>query len=189
MKAHIRPETLVEAMAISRPGGIEAQEAAGQSEFCATDVLPKECPRKELESFGVKFGADHDDLFVNVTLPAGWKKKATDHSMYSDLLDDQGRKRASIFYKAAFYDRRADMHLVRRYKYEQFESCDANGAPTEYGRHTHFACVAKDDDAVLQSFGLRGKDDYNTGGQLRAAARAWLTERFPKWEDATAYWD
>jgi hypothetical protein len=96
----------------STPGGIEAQEAAGQAMLCASAQLPKKmlgCTRESLEALGFKFGADVDELFVTCTLPAGWKKKATDHSMHSDLVDEQGRTRAGIFYKAAFYDRRADM--------------------------------------------------------------------------------
>lgn len=97
------------------PGGIEAQEAAGQAMLCASAQLPKElhgCTRESLEALGFKFGNDVDELFVTCTLPPGWKKQATDHSMHSDLLDDQGRKRAGIFYKAAFYDRRADLMWV-----------------------------------------------------------------------------
>src|SRR6185436_8068032 len=43
------------------------------------------------------------------------KKIATDHSMYTDLVDDKGRVRASIFYKAAFYDRKADISFKRRF--------------------------------------------------------------------------
>ena len=53
-----------------------------------------------------------------VKLPAGWKKQATDHSMWSKLLDESGAVVASIFYKAAFYDRIAEMNCApycRRY--------------------------------------------------------------------------
>src|SRR5262249_23103348 len=134
---HLSPASLVaaargdisNAIVAATPGGIEAQEAAGQAMLCLSSTLPKECPRAELEAYGVTFGDAQDDLFVKVTLPAGWKKQATDHSMHSDLLDDKGRKRASIFYKAAFYDRRADMHLVRRFSVSGYEACDENGSP------------------------------------------------------------
>ena len=53
-----------------------------------------------------------DPLFVDAQLPDGWRVEATDHSMWSNLLDDQGMVRGSIFYKAAFYDRDAFMHVV-----------------------------------------------------------------------------
>lgn len=93
------------------PGGIERQEAEGQRIFVASEVLPIDCPQSELEALGFKFGEPVDDLFVAVQFPDGWKKKATDHSMWSELIDPEGKVRASIFYKAAFYDRKAHMSL------------------------------------------------------------------------------
>jgi hypothetical protein len=96
------------------PGGIEAQEAMGQAALVGTkNTLPIQCPRKELKALGFVFGEPLDDLFLNVTFPPGWSKEATDHSMWSDLLDETGKKRGSIFYKAAFYDRRAFMDLEK----------------------------------------------------------------------------
>ncbi len=103
------------AIVAQTPGGIELQEAAGQAALVGTrDLLPRDCPREQLEALGFVFGEDADDLFVNVTLPKGWRKKATDHSMWSDLLDDKGVKRGSIFYKAAFYDRSAFLRLKEK---------------------------------------------------------------------------
>lgn len=96
---------------------VERQEAQGQRELVTDDTLPvdmnQECKSK-LEDAGVVFGdtVAGDRLFRLCKLPAGWKKVATDHSMWSDLVDDQGVKRASIFYKAAFYDRRASLTAV-----------------------------------------------------------------------------
>jgi hypothetical protein len=100
------------------PGAIKAQEARGQQELVNAAVLPAECSaddRTALEAAGVVFGdpVEGDDLFINVTLPEGWKKQATDHAMWSELLDAEGKVRANIFYKAAFYDRRADMYVPR----------------------------------------------------------------------------
>ncbi len=100
------------------PDAIESQEARGQEELVNADVLPTSIasyaePRKVLEDAGVVFGEEvkNDALFTNVGLPHGWKKHATDHSMHSELIDELGRVRAYIFYKAAFYDRRADMSI------------------------------------------------------------------------------
>jgi hypothetical protein len=102
-------------LAASTPGGIEAQEARGQLDFVASETLPKEmlhgCTREKLEEMGIRFGDDVDDLFVSVELPDGWEKRPTDHSMWSELVDDKGVVRANIFYKAAFYDRNAHISL------------------------------------------------------------------------------
>lgn len=104
------------AIIAATPGGIEKQEKEGQNMFIAdsgnaTSILPKDCPKEELEKMGVEFLTDYDDIFVNVILPKGWKKKATDHSMWSKLYGENGKEIASIFYKAAFYDRGAFLRL------------------------------------------------------------------------------
>jgi hypothetical protein len=165
------------------PGGIEAQEAAGQAMLCASAQLPKEmhgCTREQLEAIGFKFGADVDDLFVTCTLPPGWKKQATDHSMHSDLLDDKGRRRAGIFYKAAFYDRKADMSMSRRFGVHSYE----DGSDKEHSR-----VVVKDGGTVVHVAGEYGRRDYTECDRLKTLAKAWLVERYPNWEDNFAYWD
>lgn len=101
------------------PRAIEAQEAAGQRELASSDVLPAQCSeadRAALVAAGVAFGepVQGDPLFVNVTLPAGWRKERTEHLMYLKLVDDTGAERATIFYKAAFYDRHADWYIPKR---------------------------------------------------------------------------
>lgn len=100
-------------LAASTPGGIEAQEREGQIEQSFKDTLPKEmrgCTRADFEAMGIEFlGPDEDELFLKVKFPPGWRKRATEHSMHTELLDNEGRVRANIFYKAAFYDRRANI--------------------------------------------------------------------------------
>lgn len=92
-----------------RPGqDIEELEAEGQAELVAEGgrVLPTkgldECPWVSERST-----VEGDPLFSYVTLPAGWTVVPTEHSMWSNVLDDQGRVRAGSFYKAASYDRSA----------------------------------------------------------------------------------
>ena len=82
------------ALIAATPGGIEAQEAAGQRDFVASETLPKKClycEREQLEAMGIIFGEDADDLLVRVLLPEGWKKVPTSHSMWSHLVDEKGR--------------------------------------------------------------------------------------------------
>lgn len=97
------------------PGAIERQEKRGQTTFVKSLVLPIKCigcSHEQLEELGITFGDPVDDLFIEAELPDGWEKRATDHSMWSELVDDEGHVRANIFYKAAFYDRRADISLT-----------------------------------------------------------------------------
>ena len=105
---------LENAVIASTPGGIEAQEAAGQQAFVASTTLPRECSgctREQLESLGFQFGADVDDIFCEATLPEGWTKRPTDHAMWSEIVDGEDQVRALVFYKAAFYDRHAHISL------------------------------------------------------------------------------
>lgn len=106
----------LELMLIGGSGAIEAQEAQGQRELLQATTLPSDTRGRdtEFEALGFKFGdvVPNDRLFRETTLPAGWSKQGTDHAMHTRIVDERGIERVSVFYKAAFYDRRADMMLV-----------------------------------------------------------------------------
>lgn len=94
---------------------ITDMEAAGQRQLVNSDQLPTDCGDEQpYLDLGFVFAevVDGDPLFRHVTLPDGWKREGADHAMWSNLLDGEGRRRVSIFYKAAFYDRRAAMYLT-----------------------------------------------------------------------------
>jgi hypothetical protein len=95
-------------------GYIQGMEAQGQRQLVNSTALPTQGDWEGAQALGVIRG-EHvpgDSLFTNATLPEGWEKRATDHSMGSEVIDERGVPRISIFYKAAFYDRRADFHIV-----------------------------------------------------------------------------
>lgn len=101
------------------PKAIENQETRGQKELCNSSQLPKTDGFKDVKEICKKLGINvigeskNDNLFYDVELPKGWKIIPTDHSMWSKLLDDKNKEIASIFYKAAFYDRRADIGFAK----------------------------------------------------------------------------
>jgi hypothetical protein len=98
---------------------ILAQEAAGQKALVRSEALPSKGDWDSLEAMGIVKGESVDDLFCHATLPDGWSKVASNHSMWSYLKDERGLTRASVFYKAAFYDRDA---FVRATKARFFSS-------------------------------------------------------------------
>ncbi len=105
---------VVDAMMVGASNAILAQESRGQDQLVNSAMLPTECPptlELALEERGVVFGSANkrDPMFREATLPQGWQKRATDHSMWSELVDDSGVVVAMMFYKAASYDRRAFM--------------------------------------------------------------------------------
>jgi len=120
-----------------------------------------------------------DPLFRNVTLPEGWTKKATEHDMHSDLLDEKGRKRGAIFYKAAFYDRKASIRPLCRYRVDSL--WDEN--------YNETAEVVKDCETVIFIIPRKDPEDWEEHRELAQKCRDWLNEKFSNHEDPAAYWE
>ncbi|WP_100467562.1 hypothetical protein [Mycobacteroides abscessus] len=108
---------------------IEGMERTGQQQLLKSDLLPANAGRvwsgeggamldisgwDVLEQWGFQRGerVEGDPLFVRATLPEGWSRKGSEHAMHSTIVDDRGVERVSVFYKAAFYDRRASMSVI-----------------------------------------------------------------------------
>lgn len=103
------------------PNAIEAQEADGKEELMSSSQLPLKVnspsgvnAADKYTEMGIKvIGQTSDDkLFIDVVLPNGWKLEPTGHAMWSNLVDSKGQEVASIFYKAAFYDRDAFINFA-----------------------------------------------------------------------------
>lgn len=172
----------------SRSDAILGQEAEGQRSFVGSDTLPTEMgadDRATLEAAGVVFGevVPGDDLFQYVQLPAGWTKRSTSHSMHNDLLDDKGRKRAGIFYKAAFYDRNAHLYCVRRFSVELDYDELEKGFAIVYVKDGGEVKLVKTVQFVEKS------DEESARQQAFDGAKNWLNTNFPDWENPAAYWD
>lgn len=186
------------------PGGIEAQERRGQQEFVNASKLPIEGTsnpkdRANFEALGIVFGEQSDDLFVNVTLPDGWRIEATENSRYSNLLDAQGRIRAGIFYKAAFYDRSAHVSLYRRFGYgtQPVGGCENSKAEKRFEGYVKDCATGK---ILYLTPPTRPQPPNkpqadllawynNEGDALAETAKAWLVEYYPDYENVLAYWD
>lgn len=182
---------------------IQAQESRGQREAVNSDQLPTKgllgADWPIYEAMGIKIvekapgtTASKDLLFCEVDLPKGWKKAATDHAMWNNLIDDKGRIRATFFYKAAFYDRDAFIRPCRRFSIERdFARADYRNV---------FDYQVKDGKKVLFSITKpvtrkpNGDEDYSVTEQdeknLRTACAQWLRDNgFPNYDDFNAYWD
>ncbi len=112
-----------------------AQESMGQRELARVEQMPVKLDGHDTGNgaidqymkMGFIFKSDDkgnilnssrgDELFVDVQLPDGWKKVPTSHSMWTDLVDNNGMRRGTIFYKASFYDREAFINFNRRFNY------------------------------------------------------------------------
>jgi hypothetical protein len=112
-------DPLVHILGAMSDGGsdyITGMEAAGQRQLVNSTDLPSDAHGREADfvALGFTFGEphQHDPMFRPATLPEGWTREGSEHAMWSYLVDEKGRQRVGIFYKAAFYDRSAAMSLV-----------------------------------------------------------------------------
>jgi len=178
------------------PGGIEAQEKRGQLEQAEKQELPVEGTsssehRKMFEALGFKFGkrASLQDLFVACEFPKGWKKVPTEHSMWSDLVDDKGRKRGGIFFKAAFYDTKAHVSLSKRFSVDQTYPAKSESMEVfvkDARGDVEFRLTGlktpdwnKREEALVADTGIR---------EAHKACELWLDQHWPEWRSETAYW-
>lgn len=188
---------------------IEQMEKDGQRQLVTSSYLPAKGtirrwngepsglhPQHMWERMGIVFGEvkQGDPLFVQVVLPDGWKLQATDHDMWSDLVDASGAKRAAIFYKAAFYDREAFIRPNRRYEVRQeyrdgitwikWVVLDTKTGTNVFEREWFH------DEFPGHEASKEVKDAYYAARDAEAvAATDWIKEHYPQWEDPLAYWD
>ena len=192
---------LVNATIAMTPGGIEQQEARGQIAVVTQKLMPRYADgRKELandiyKKLGIVIIGEHDDILVNVKLPDGWKLEPTEHSMWSELHDKKGRKRAQMFYKAAFYDRSAYLEVMTRFSRDVVPE-DRYETNISYEKRQKIPWLGVVQDCEKDVFTTKpvkltgdfSKDEL-TKGKLLGQCDAYLQKRFPNWRDQFAYWD
>lgn len=174
------------------PNAIEAQEARGQQELVNSSQLPvkvnsrlERSIKEQYALMGIKVidYSKGDTMFYDAELPQGWKKVATDHDMWSKLLDDRGRKRASIFYKAAFYDRDAFINFNSRYVCSQ----NFTDKRSEEGNSIYTDTVVDNQTGTIL-FETK-EHTYKEADEYRTEALKFITDNYPNYMDINAYWD
>lgn len=207
------------------PSAIEKQEEKGQKELVESSQLPKKINYPKginvseiYHKLGIKTftGSKGDDLFIEVKLPKGWTKKETDHSMWSNLVDEQARIRANLFYKASFHDRDAFINFICKisFRVDRMGFHEGNYQRDENHEYisisTPFCGIVKDfDNTILfkteeifceeKYYYKDGKkngysDDYKkelreVETKLEAECLKFLKENYPEYKDVSAYWD
>ncbi len=183
---------LANVLAASTPGGIERQESAGQAAMVkAADRLPLEINyphglthAQVAAALGIEFGKTVDRVFIEAALPDGWKIVPTTHAMWSDLVDDKGRKRAAIFFKAAFYDYNAHISFSCRYVIDDYVNVEVNGV-----KMRKCQVIDKATDKPLWTSEAAGDRDYDKQDAHRDKAKLWLDANYPKHNDPFSYWN
>jgi len=172
----------------------ESIEAEGMAAAIEETLLPKDMEpgRSEWEALGFEFTeVPNDELMYRAKLPKGWKMVPTDHPMATDIIDELGRKRGSMFYKASLYDRKASMSLCRRYKVDMERKVDGFEATyiVYFGNDQERLFVAGEVTFSYQSPMEEQAKALKEIDELEAVAKAWGKEHYPNYEDIHAYWD
>lgn len=182
---------LAKVMLMGSSESIVHSEAVGQQELVASTLLPVEnTDRTVMEAWGIEFGEPlpDDPLFCEARLPAGWSRKETEHPMWSVVIDDKGHERAEIFYKAAFYDRRAFVRSRERFCVRvDYDFSEQYAGQLRY--------VVTCDDDVLHTEerryegGKYGVDYRVSENDAGSACEAWLNSHYPDHADPVKSWD
>lgn len=161
------------------------------------DIVDKnivEYTKQQYGRMGIKIISKYNNLFYSVELPDGWEIKATDHSMWNDLLDNNGRKRASLFYKAAFYDERAFINFEHRYSFciLPFDNYESD-ATHEERMFNPWKLFVTDSGERIKKLGeitpTTDEEYFEIDDILGKIGKTYLNENYPEWEDVNAYWD
>lgn len=172
---------------------IEHMEAEGQQRAIRNIMMAKEMrpSREEWEQLGFVFtDIPGDDVLCSAVLPEGWSIKATDHSMWNEIIDENGMKRGSMFYKAAFYDRSAHMSLERRYGVcSSYVGDDYSTTEVYFGNNEEKLFVAGQVHYSKDATREERAAKYEEEEKLRAIAKQFGDENYPGWESVHAYWD
>lgn len=152
-----------------------------------------EYTKSQYEKMGIEIVSEYDDLFYNIKLPDGWEIKATDHSMWNELFDDKGRKRADFFYKAAFYDRNAFINFDTRFHLSVNHIADRS-EDYEVWSKSDFQGKIKDGQAIIfETKPEKCTGDYQADKAIEDVLRkeliSYMEEHYPDYKDINAYWD
>lgn len=154
----------------------------------------REYTKQQYEKMGIKVIEECDDLFFTVELPEGWEIKATDHSMWNNVVDDKGRKRISFFYKGSFYDRDAFSNFECRYSFkispfDDYKS-DVSYQERKFKPWKLFITdCGKKIKELKEMVATTDKEYYKIDDVLREIAVKYLDGNYPEWRDINAYWD
>jgi hypothetical protein len=169
------------------------------------EVFRQGC-RPQLEKLGFKFFNPvtpphsirrREPTFYSGQFPPGWFLapdggiEGRANAMHSNIIDHNGNKRGSVFFKAAFYDYNATIRLYPRYETRQEYSDNWKDDRGEQSKQ--FLVVDRvTGENVYDSGWVKNKDNPELPplyvNEQERKSREWLNENYPDHEDPLAYW-
>lgn len=187
------PMRAIAAMAFGGGAGrfIEKQEADGQRQLVESLSFPVKGDQDEaLIAMGFEFGEPYssDPMFRDAKLPAGWKKQASDHSMWSYIVDEQSRKRVAVFYKAAFYDRDSFYYAELRFKVSKNYDLPVSQERQDIQHQVKDAGAVIYETEIEPFAGGEWVERKAIEERQHAECKAWLDENYPGHGDLVGDW-
>jgi hypothetical protein len=126
-----------------------------------------------------------DGVYTVAEIPQGWEIRPGARGTNAQYLHDQaGRLRGVLFHKIDYAARFRDMRsltMLARFSID----------PAAFHRASGYRQVVVKDASgeVVHHAGRYLRTDLAGQGACVQRARAWLGEKFPRWEDPMAHWD
>lgn len=158
-----------------------------------TDLNLMNWTRVQYEKMGIKIIDTYDDLFWNVQLPDGWEIRATDHTMWNELIDNKGKKRATFFYKAAFYDRDAFTNFQTRFQVGVDHTADPSSDYEVWCKSDYIGTVKDGEEIIYKTDLVAATGDYSEDDKVKKVLwdelEDYMSKNYPDYKDINAYWE
>lgn len=122
---------------------------------------------------------ESEPLFQFVKLPKDWRKEKSDDILWSWLLDNEGRKRARIFFEATIGRRNSRIDLLTRFDF------NVNYDPPQKNRTI---ISITDCGTTVHSYIPKLDEELDIVNQSNSSAYEWLDKNYPDWRNPAAYW-
>lgn len=144
---------------------------------------------KEWEQLGFVFAnIPGDNVLCKAMLPEGWSMKDTDYSSFTDIIDENGMKRGSVFFINKFDERKAYMSLEQRYRVCTSRIGDGSMREVYFGNDEERLFVAGQ---IHESVGASRKKlsaQVEELKRLNALSKQFGDKNYPGWESVHSYW-
>jgi hypothetical protein len=152
-----------------------------------------EYTRAKYERMGIEIIEEYDDLFWSVKLPEGWEIRATDHTMWNELIDNKGKKRATFFYKAAFYDRDAFTNFQTRFQVSVDHTADPSSDYEVWCKSDYIGTVKDGEEVIYKTDLVAATGDYSEDDKVKKVLwdelEDYMGKNYPDYKDINAYWE
>jgi len=146
---------------------------------------------EQLKPWGIHRLGTLNKHFCEAVIPEGWSVKAGNHPHWQELVDQNNRVRADLYFCSEFAVTKAFMALRRRFT-TVFEFSE--------DKTSLRVCVMDNDDRMYSTDWIdcqytdshsrtSNQHDWQIHQKLEAQAKSWLNSNFSGWENCLNLWD